>query len=70
MSPKCPDTPLTNESELREYHSNPEAPAVVYADFARDLEREAARWKKAAELWDCSTPEELERRIHSLPETY
>lgn len=49
------ETPRTDEAELREYHSNPEAPKVVYADFARMMERDRNRWRSVAE--------QLERRF-------
>jgi chromosome segregation ATPase len=42
-------TPRTDEAELPVYHSNDEAPKVVYADFARQLERELSRTLKLAE---------------------
>ena len=42
-------TPETDSAQLREYHSNPEAPRVVYADFARMLERERDEARKFAE---------------------
>ena len=35
-----------------------------------EAEREILAWEKAAEQWDCSTPEELKDRIAGLPETY
>ena len=45
------DTPETNEAELPEYYSNDEAPKVVYADFARKMERERDEARQEAEFF-------------------
>jgi len=37
---------------------------------ASDLTLIIQKWKNAAELWDCSSPEQLIEKIHSLPAIY
>jgi len=35
-----------------------------------DLDGQISAWKRAADAWQCSEPEELANRIHQLPDTY
>ena len=60
---------LANTS-LRPALANAEVQRGPASDSHTHAVAKIEAWKKAAEGWNCSTPEELTARINQLPETY
>jgi len=62
------NTSSSQDREILEAETAPHISNLVA--IINDLDEQIAAWKKAADEWQCSTPEELTNRIHQLPETY